>query len=366
MKLADIIQEGLIPSELQNALLNQKLPEIYVNEDEIICNGDIKGKITIAAATNKLRHKETKKHWSRYVWNNFLHPSVASNVWKLIQGVYIDDDIMVSKGYELASRCCVCEKAQDSMQHLLWECTASIEIWEWISGVFKFKVPKSFEDVWKCAKHKSSLIQEIWITASCVILKEIWFQKNKEYFEEIKPNTQGIKIRVQKYVQEGGIRMKGYKWNQEYDDNIISFFNLGQRASKYQCIKACYWNPPTAGYILFCCDGSSFGNPGTTGFGIVIRDEFCKVIGTLCGGIGVATNYITENYAVVCAAELAMEWGLTKIVIRSDSKAVLQDFEGGKIPWFLKSRWRKAKSKVSIIRLDHCFREINFLDRYCG
>ncbi|XP_026396388.1 uncharacterized protein LOC113291022 [Papaver somniferum] len=111
---------------------------------------------------------------------------------------------------------------------------------------------------------------------------------------------------------------------------------------------------------FFCCDGSYFGNPGTAGLGVVIRDEFYQVIGTLCGGLGIATNYIAENYAVLCAAELAMEWGLKKMIIRSDSKTVLQDFGAVKIPWFLKSRWRKVKSRISSIYLGHCFREVNF------
>ncbi|XP_026397147.1 uncharacterized protein LOC113291878 [Papaver somniferum] len=308
----------------------------------------------MSAATNKLRHKETRKHWSRYVWNNFLHPSIASNIWKLVQGIYIDDAIMVKNGYDLASRYCVCEKDQDSMNHLLSNCVVSVEIWEWISAIFQFKAPKSFEDVWKCAENKSPLIKKIWITASCVILKEIWFQKNKKYFEEVKPNVQTIQRKVIKYVKEGGLRMKGHKWSQIYDDQIINFFSLGHRSTKFQCIRACFWSPPTNGYILFCCDGSSFGNPRGAGFGVVIRDEFFQVIGTLCGGLGMTTNYIAENYAVLCAIELAIERGLTKIIIRSDSKTVLQEFGAGKIPWFLRSRWRKEKSRIPSIQFEHC------------
>ncbi|XP_026459818.1 uncharacterized protein LOC113360530 [Papaver somniferum] len=314
----------------------------------------------MSTTTNKLRHKEPKKHWSRYIWSNFLHPSIASNIWKLVQGIYIDDAIMVSKGYELASRCCVCENDQDSMDHLLWKCVVSVEIWKWILTIFMSKAPESFEDVWKCAKKQSPLIQEIWITTSCVILKEIWFQKNKKYFEEVKPNAQNIQRKVIKYMQEGGLRIKGHKWSQVYDDQIINFFNLGHRKTKFQCIKACFWTAPTNGYVLFCCDGSSFGNPGAAGFEVVIRDEFCQVIGTLYGVLGMATNYIAENYAALRATELAMEWGLTKIVIRSHSKTVLQEFGASKLPWFLKSRWRRAQSKIPFIQFEHCYREVNF------
>ncbi|XP_026444659.1 uncharacterized protein LOC113344992 [Papaver somniferum] len=160
-------------------------------------------------------------------------------------------------------------------------------------------------------------------------------------------------------VKEGGLRMKGHKWNQIYDEQLIKFFSLGHKSTKYQCIRTCFWTPPTNGYILFCCDGSSFGNPGATGFGVVVRDEYCQVIGTLSGGLGMATNYIAENDVVLCATELALEWGLTKIIIRSDSKTVLQEFEADKVPWFLRAIWRKARSKIASIKFEHCYREVN-------
>ncbi|XP_026428236.1 uncharacterized protein LOC113324115 [Papaver somniferum] len=192
------------------------------------------------------------------------------------------------------------------------------------------------------------------------VVKELWFQKNKNFFEEIKPNEHQFKNRIKKLVFEGGYRMKGSKWNQSYDLQVINFFNLGIRPNKFQCIKSCYLSPPPIGYTMFCCDGSSFGNPRAAGLGIVVRNHLCQVIGALSGGIGVTTNYITENFAVLCATELAGEWKLLNIVISSDSKAVIDGFLKGKVPCFIKKRWQKAVSRISSIIFQHCFREINF------
>ncbi|XP_026377694.1 uncharacterized protein LOC113271990 [Papaver somniferum] len=161
-------------------------------------------------------------------------------------------------------------------------------------------------------------------------------------------------------VFEGGYRMKSNKWNQNYDLQIIAFFKLGLRHSKFQCIKTCYWIPPPMGYTMFFCDGSSFGNPGAAGFGVVVRDHVCQVLGVLSGGIGIGTNYIAEVYVVVCAAELAVERGLKNIVLCSDSKSVIEDFAQGNVPWFLHMRWVKATSKISSIIYMHGFREVDF------
>ncbi|XP_026416848.1 uncharacterized protein LOC113312299 [Papaver somniferum] len=111
---------------------------------------------------------------------------------------------------------------------------------------------------------------------------------------------------------------------------------------------------------MFWCDGSSFGNPGTTGFGFVIRDHVCQVIGVLSGGLGIATNYIAENYALLCAVGLAGEWGLQNIILCSDSKTVIEDFARDQVPWFIIMRWQKATSKVSSIIFQHNPREVNF------
>ncbi|XP_026419843.1 uncharacterized protein LOC113315808 [Papaver somniferum] len=132
------------------------------------------------------------------------------------------------------------------------------------------------------------------------------------------------------------------------------------RHSKFQYIKTYYWNPSPMGYTMFCCDGSSLGNLGAAGFGVVVRDHVCQVLEVLSGGIGTGTNYIAEVYAVVCAAELAVEWGLKNIVLCSDSKSVIGNFSQGNVPWFLHMRWIKATSKISSIIYLHSFREANF------
>ncbi|XP_026459328.1 uncharacterized protein LOC113359988 [Papaver somniferum] len=114
------------------------------------------------------------------------------------------------------------------------------------------------------------------------------------------------------------------------------------------------------GYTMFCCDGASFGNPGAAGFGVVMRNHLCQVIGILSGGICITTNFVAENYAVLCAAELAGEWELQNIIISSDFKTVIEGFLKGQVPWFIRMRWQKAVKKISSIVFQHGFREVNF------
>ncbi|XP_026430547.1 uncharacterized protein LOC113327585 [Papaver somniferum] len=326
----------------------------------MVWSGDLKGKFSTAAAVERIRSREPKFNWSAYIWKPFLHPATASNIWKLQHQIYIDDKVMIKNGFEIVSRCCICTAEQDCMEHTLWECDFSLKAWTWICSIFNFAIPQSFNDVCKSAQHKGPLIKEIWMTATCTIMKELWFQKNKKLFEEKSPHINEFKRKIWQAVYEGGFRMKGNKWGQSYDQNIIDFFQLGVRHTKYNYIRTCYWGAPNPNFMLFCCDGSSFGNPGEAGFGIIARSSSCEVIRTISGEIGNATNYIAEVLAVICALERAFELKASKVIIRSDSKTVVNNFCNDCIPWMFKARWMNAKQKLEHIIFEHCFREVNF------
>ncbi|XP_026428470.1 uncharacterized protein LOC113324365 [Papaver somniferum] len=202
LKVSDLLSNGVwsFNNEFQLIFQNLLLPEVLGGEDVLLWTRNLKGDLSIPEAVNKLRHKEQFVNWSRYLWKPFLHPSIASNVWKLIEGIYNDDKKMIHNGCEMVSRCCICEAEQDSINHFLWECNFSIEVWKWICSIFQFKLPNYFDYIWKLSSKKSPLVKQVWISAACIILKELWFQKNKKFFENIKPNMQRFKCRIMQLI----------------------------------------------------------------------------------------------------------------------------------------------------------------------
>lgn len=141
---------------------------------------------------------------------------------------------------------------------------------------------------------------------------------------------------------------------------LLIFFQMGIRFTKYSSIKECFWIAPDDGFLLFCCDGSSFGNPDVASFGIIARNHECHVLGTMSGGIGTATNYIAEVFTVICALEWASILAATKVIIRSDSKHLINDLCSNNIPSALKTRWLNAKRKMECFVFQHTFKEANF------
>ncbi|XP_026416788.1 uncharacterized protein LOC113312245 [Papaver somniferum] len=326
----------------------------------MIWSSDLKGKFSTSAIVERIRSREPKVNWPAYKWKPFLHPATASNIWKIQHQIYVDDKVMMKNGFERVSRCCICTAEHDCMDHTLWECKFSLNAWAWICSIFDFEIPQSFNDVCKSAQHKSPLIREIWMTVACKIMKELWFQKNNKLFEEKSPQFNEFKRKIWQSVHEGGFRMKGTKWGQIYDQNIIDLFQLGVKHIKYNCIRECYWESSNQNFVLFCCDGSSLGNPGAAGLGVIARDSSCEVIGTMSGGVGNATNYIEEILAVISALEWAFVLKAQNVIIRSDSKTVVNDFCNNCIPWMFRARWLNAKQNLECIIFQHCFREVNF------
>ncbi|XP_026417428.1 uncharacterized protein LOC113312911 [Papaver somniferum] len=336
------------------------LPEVSGGVDKMAWNGDIKGNFTTSASVEKIRLKEPKVSWPSFIWKPFLHPSIASNIWKIQHQLYVDDEVMRKNGYNIVYRCCICVAEQDSMDHTLWKCEFNVSVWNWICVIFGFNKPKSFGDICKAAQQKSPLIKEVWMTAAFTIMRDLWFQKNQKLFEEKSPQLNDFKRKIWKFVHEGSLRMKGTRWGQVYDKNIIDFFHMGIRFSKYSSIKECYWSAPEFGVLLFCCDDSSIGNPGEAGFGIIVRYHECQVVGTMSRGIGTTTNYLAEVFAVICALEWAIALSATKVIIRSDYKVVIHDLCNNNIPWALKTRWMNVVQKMESIVFQHIFTEANF------
>lgn len=94
--------------------------------------------------------------------------------------------------------------------------------------------------------------------------------------------------------------------------------------------------------IIAYTDGSSLGNPGPGGFGIVIMDTEKKIMKQVAQGYRLTTNNRMELLAVIVALEM-LKFPNSEITIYTDSKYVADSIEK---KWVL--NWEKkgfAKKK---------------------
>ena len=85
----------------------------------------------------------------------------------------------------------------------------------------------------------------------------------------------------------------------------------------------------TARRVIVEADGGSRGNPGPAGYGAVVRDpETGEVLAERKGSIGISTNNVAEYQGLIAGLEAAAELGATDVVVRMDSKLVVEQMSG--------------------------------------
>lgn len=75
-------------------------------------------------------------------------------------------------------------------------------------------------------------------------------------------------------------------------------------------------------------DGSSKGNPGESGIGVVVFDKKGRILREAHRFIGTATNNVAEYEAVILALTEVKFLGLDKVEIRTDSKLLYSQLTG--------------------------------------
>jgi len=80
--------------------------------------------------------------------------------------------------------------------------------------------------------------------------------------------------------------------------------------------------------LIVECDGASRGNPGPAAVGVRIIDAKGEVLAEIAEGIGVATNNVAEYTAAIRGLERARELGAQEVLVRSDSRLLVEQLSG--------------------------------------
>jgi ribonuclease HI len=111
-------------------------------------------------------------------------------------------------------------------------------------------------------------------------------------------------------------------------------------------------------------DGAARGNPGPAGLGAVVTDPGGRVLAEAGEGIGVATNNVAEYRAALRGLELAAELGGRDVLLRSDSRLLIEQLSGRfrvKNPTLqrLHAEVREVAARFDRVSYEHVPRERN-------
>lgn len=80
--------------------------------------------------------------------------------------------------------------------------------------------------------------------------------------------------------------------------------------------------------MIVATDGAARGNPGPAGIGVHVTDPDGRTVGEIARGIGIATNNVAEYTAAIEGLGLARDLGAQAVVLRSDSRLLIEQLAG--------------------------------------
>ncbi|XP_026443385.1 uncharacterized protein LOC113343412 [Papaver somniferum] len=326
--------EGVHMHDLVSAgVYLESLPRRHTGSDRKIWMPDLKGLFSVKSARELVRMRYPVLEETNLLWKSVVHPSLAVQNWKFVRGACATLDKVKSRfKIALPSRCSVCQIEEESLEHVLRSCSAANRAWHWLAGIFHIIPHYNLLAANKEAKERSRMVKDLWLVSILVLRSELCYQRNKMVYEKKKPCWTFFKKRVFNLIHEYSARMTGYMFNKVEDLEILNFFRVKCRRVKMLEPVECFWQPHMHNLLLLCCDGASRGNPGVAGAGVVARNSAWEVVGAMCVGLGIISNYMAELYSILIGLEWAVQWGYRDVLVRTDSSSVITALEGDYIP----------------------------------
>lgn len=118
-----------------------------------------------------------------------------------------------------------------------------------------------------------------------------------------------------------------------------------------------------AGAAHLYVDGASFGNPGPSGIGIVLVKDGGTIV-SRSEDVGYGTNNQAEYRALLEGLAEAVQRGIRRLVVRSDSQLLVRQMTG---EYKVRSRQLRAlreeadalRARFDEVRFEHVRRELN-------
>ncbi|GLJ36789.1 hypothetical protein SUGI_0741920 [Cryptomeria japonica] len=125
------------------------------------------------------------------------------------------------------------------------------------------------------------------------------------------------------------------------------------------------WTPPISRNFKINFDGASRGNPGKSGYGAIIRNEFCNFVGANYNPLGINTNNMAKMAGLLAGSEWCMARGIQDVEVEGDSQIILngiskQNFENWKLE-AIRPKIQRICKILNKFTLKHIYREGNLV-----
>ena len=200
------------------------------------------------------------------------------------------------------ARCCFCQRATETVLHVLWECRAAQDVW--VGGAIKFqKFGTEQDDFMQLVSGLMLKLSLEELDLFWVIRWQIWLHQNTFLHGGAFQHPSQSYQRASDYLRE-------YAEAQDHLSVPVSIQAPANQA----------WQPLQGTFFTLNFDGACFDNGAASRYGVVIRNGNGEVMATLSAKSGVVRDS-EEVEVMACrkALEFAINAGFTEVILEGDS-----------------------------------------------
>ena len=140
------------------------------------------GKFSVKSMYSVLQQRSVSSFPWKCIWKNCVQPNVSFFAWEASWGKILTFDQLKRRGFSLANRCPLCQKSEETVDHLLIHCTMTRVLWDLLFSLFgvSWVLPASVRD--SLLGWEGSLLakdrRKVWKASPLCIFTSVWKARN--------------------------------------------------------------------------------------------------------------------------------------------------------------------------------------------
>ncbi|XP_057791222.1 uncharacterized protein LOC131008356 [Salvia miltiorrhiza] len=325
----------------------------------------VSGEVTASIAYVSQSLHFPKVIWETWIWERFIPDRRSLVTWRILHRKMPTLDGVIKRGMHGPNRCVMCGTAEESIDHLFWNCRVIRQIWvvffDWFAKAHILDcldIHSVLVAVWNT--QLSLLVWSYWKAGVINLIWKIWDCRNQMIFNDASFHSNMILgfLKVMFKEMDSNFPKLRRSHNSWQDYLVLRRIGVAMRAAPPPLMIEVHWWPSAGQWIKVNTDGSALGAAGG-----VFRDNWGAVRGCYHykGGTGFA--FEAELLAVMHAVRVANFRGWHWLWIEADSSYVVQLLHSRSldVPWRFLPLWKQTLSRLSNFRLQisHIYREEN-------